>query len=66
MWFCPQEIFCSRQSGNIQQNNIYWYDTSADNASMLINGDDIGIDGGGSGEAIIGLELAETGATSAA
>ena len=30
---------------------------------MLIDGDDIGIDGGGSGEAIVGLELAETGTT---
>ena len=63
MWCCPQAISCSRSRATLQQNNIYWYDTSADNASLLINGDDIGIDGGGSGEPIVGLELAESGAT---
>ncbi len=51
------------QSGNIQENNIYWYDTSADSSAVLVDGDDIGIDGGGSGEPIVGIELVETGAT---
>ena len=42
--------FLFAQSGNIQKNDIYWYDTSVDNSILLIDGDDINISGGAGGK----------------
>ena len=50
--------FLFAQSGVTRENNIYWYDTSADTAVLLIDGNDINI----SGNKVLGLELIETGA----
>ncbi len=47
------------QSGNIQQNEIFWYDTSANTSFQLIDGADIGIDNGGGEPELIGIELIE-------
>ena len=53
--------FLYAQTGNIQKNQIFWYDTSANASFLLIDGADIGISGsGGSSRVIRGIELIET------
>ena len=49
------------QTGNIQKNEIFWYDTSANASFLLIDGGDIGINGGGGDNRVLrGIELVET------
>ncbi len=50
------------EDGDEQKNDIVWYQTAAGTTAKLIEGDDIGIEGGVSGKSITGLELVETGA----
>ncbi len=37
------------QTGNLQQNSIYWYRTASDSNTQLISGAQVGIPGGGGG-----------------
>ena len=45
------------QTGSIQKNNVYWYQTGSDSTTMLIDGADINIPGGGGGASIDSLDL---------
>ncbi len=47
------------QAGTLQQNNIYWYHTAGNTSSLLIDGSQVGIPGGGAGAGIDSLGVVQ-------